>query len=262
MAVSDGRGTETGAPAGDGASGPTDAGTSRRDGTSAPYEVLSHDVMPDARLTRFYELCRVLVRLINRVLFRATVEGPGRVPEVGPVIIAPVHRSFIDFFVASEVTRRKLHYMTKDSLWKNRLLARLIPVLGGFPVNRETADREALRRAQQVLDAGEVLIMFPEGTRRDGPVVADLHEGVAFLALRTGATIVPVGIGGSASVMPKGSHFPRPRHVHLVVGEPIEVPAPTGRGRVSRSRTRELTEQLTISIQHLYDRSLAVAGRA
>ncbi len=175
-------------------------------------------------------MLRWLVRTINRIFFRVTVEGPGRVPDEGPVIIAPVHRSFIDFFVASEATRRRLYYMTKDSLWENRLLARIIPALGGFPVNREAADREALHRAQQVLEAGEVLIMFPEGTRRDGPVVKDLHEGVAFLAARTGATIVPVGIGGSASVMPKGTHLPRPHHIHLVVGEPITVPAPAGAG--------------------------------
>ncbi len=223
--------------------------------------VVNADDGPDVRLTRIYGFLRIIVRIVNRVLFRVTVEGPGRVPDSGPVIIAPVHRSFIDFWVASEVTRRKLHYMTKDSLWENRLLARIIPVLGGFPVNRDSPDREALRRAQRVLEAGEVLVMFPEGTRRDGPVVKDLHEGVAFLALRTGATIVPVGIGGSASVMPKGSHFPKPHHIHLVVGDPIVVGARVGTGRVPRSRSREVTDELATSIQHLYDHALAVAGR-
>lgn len=215
---------------------------------------------PPARLTRLYPAVRVAVRGSNRILFRVTVEGPGRVPDAGPVIIAPVHRSFIDFWVASEVTRRRIFYMTKDSLWENRVLARVIPALGGFPVNREGADREALRRAQEVIDAGEVLVMFPEGTRREGTLVRDLHEGVAFLAARTGATIVPLGIGGSASVMPKGSHLPRPHHIHVVVGEPIEVPVPAG-GRVPRRRVHELTEQLTGSIQQLYDRARAVAGR-
>ena len=177
------------------------------------------------------------------------------------MIIAPVHRSFIDFFVASEVTDRKLHYMAKDSLWKNGLLARILPAVGAFPVHRESADREALRRAQQVLEAGEVLILFPEGERRSGPVVEDLHEGVAFLAARTGATVVPVGIGGSASVMPKGKRLPRPRHIHLVVGEPIAPPTRTGGGRISRSRIHQLTEALAESIQDLYDRSVAVTGR-
>ena len=179
----------------------------------------------DTRFTPIYRFLRVVVHLVNRIVFRTTVSPKGRVPSEGPVIIAPVHRSFIDFFVASEVTDRKLHYMAKDSLWKSGLLARILPTVGAFPVHRESADREALRRAQQVLDAGEVLILFPEGERREGPVVADLHEGVAFLAARTGAIVVPVGIGGSASVMPKGTKVPRPRHIHLEVGTPSHRPS-------------------------------------
>jgi 1-acyl-sn-glycerol-3-phosphate acyltransferase len=215
----------------------------------------------DTSFTPVYRFVRLLVHWLNRVLFRVTVEGADRVPAEGPVIIAPVHRSFIDFFVASEVTRRKLHYMTKDSMWSNPVLARVIPPLGGFPVHRESADREALRRAQQVLEAGAALVLFPEGTRRDGPVVTDLHHGVAFLAARTGATIVPLGIGGSASVMPKGTHIPRPRHIHLIVGEPIEAAPATGKGRISRSRTEKTTEELAASLQDLYDRSVGVTGR-
>jgi 1-acyl-sn-glycerol-3-phosphate acyltransferase len=219
------------------------------------------EVRVDTTFTRIYRLLRVLVRALNRILFRTTVEGADQVPERGPVIIAPVHRSFIDFFVASEVTRRKLHYMAKDSLWRNGALARILPSVGAFPVHRESADREAMRRAQQVLDAGEVLILFPEGERRTGPVVEDLHEGVAFLAARTGATVVPVGIGGSASVMPKGKRLPRPRHIHLIVGRPIAPPARTGGGRVSRSTIHGLTQELNASLQDLYDRSVAATGR-
>ena len=215
----------------------------------------------DTSFTRIYRFLRVLVRGLNRILFRTSVDGADQVPTSGPVIIAPVHRSFIDFFVASEVTPRKLHYMAKDSLWANGLLARILPAVGAFPVHRESADREALRRAQQVLDAGEVLILFPEGERRTGPVIEELHEGVAFLAARTGATVVPVGIGGSASVMPKGKRLPRPRHIHLIVGQPIAPPARTGSGRVARSTIHQLTEELTASLQDLYDRSVAVTGR-
>ena len=219
------------------------------------------DVRVDTSFTPIYRFLRVLVHGLNRLMFRTTVEGVDRVPADGPVIIAPVHRSFIDFFVASEVTTRKLHYMAKESLWKNSVLARILPAVGAFPVHRESADREALRRAQRVLEAGGVLILFPEGERRSGPVVEDLHEGVAFLAARTGATVIPVGIGGSASVMAKGKRLPRPRHIHLVVGEPIPPPSRTGGGRISRSRTHQLTEELADSIQGLYDRSVGVTGR-
>jgi 1-acyl-sn-glycerol-3-phosphate acyltransferase len=222
---------------------------------------LDLEVRVDTSFTRIYRFLRVLVRGLNGVLFRTTVDGAEQVPAIGPVIIAPVHRSFIDFFVASEVTPRKLHYMAKDSLWRNGVLARILPAVGAFPVHRESADREALRRAQQVLDAGEVLILFPEGERRTGPEVEGLHEGVAFLAARTGATVVPVGIGGSASVMPKGRRLPRPRHIHLIVGRPITPPARTGSGRVSRSTIHQLTEELAASLQDLYDRSVAVTGR-
>jgi len=222
---------------------------------------LDLDIAIDTRFTPLYRVLRVLVHLINRTVFRTTVTPEGRVPVEGPVIIAPVHRSFIDFFVASEVTKRKLHYMAKDSLWKSGLLARILPSVGAFPVHRESADREALRRAQAVLDAGEVLILFPEGERRTGPVIEELHEGVAFLAARTGATVVPVGIGGSASVMPKGTKIPRPRHIHMEVGEAIAPPERSGSGRVPRSRIHLLTEQLTTSLQALYDRSVEVTGR-
>jgi len=235
---------------GSGATGPSRAGPP-----------LDAEVRVDTSFTRIYRFLRVLVHALNRILFRTTVDGADQVPARGPVIIAPVHRSFIDFFVASEVTTRKLHYMAKDSLWKNGVLARILPSVGAFPVHRESADREALRRAQQVLEAGEVLILFPEGERRAGPVIEDLHEGVAFLAARTGATVVPVGIGGSASVMPKGKRLPRPRHIHLIVGRPIAPPARTGGGRVSRGTIHQLTEELNASLQDLYDRSVAVTGR-
>jgi 1-acyl-sn-glycerol-3-phosphate acyltransferase len=219
------------------------------------------DVGVDIRLTPIYRFLRVLVHAINRLMFRTTVEGRELVPESGPVIIAPVHRSFIDFFVASEVTNRKLHYMAKDSLWKNVRLGRFLLSVGAFPVHRESADREAMRRAQQVLEAGEVLVLFPEGERRTGPVVEDLHEGVAFLAARTGAPVVPVGIGGSASVMPKGKKIPRPRRIHLIVGNPIVAPDRSGSGRLPRSHIHRITTELTSDIQVLYDRSVAETRR-
>ena len=246
-------GTDGPAPAADGAADDTTG-----DATGVGLDI---DVRVDTSFTPLYRVLRVLVHLLNRLFFRTTVTPTGLVPVEGPVIIAPVHRSFIDFFVASEVTDRKLHYMAKDSLWKNSLLARILPSVGAFPVHRESADREAMRRAQQVLDAGEVLILFPEGERRTGPVIEDLHEGVAFLAARTGATVVPVGIGGSASVMPKGTRVPRPRHIHLEVGTPVPPPGRSGSGRVPRSRIHLLTEQLTAALQVLYDSSVERTGR-
>jgi len=246
MAVSDGSTPDSAGPG-----EPTGGG-------AAPMEI---DVRVDTTFTPLYRLLRRAVHVLNRILFRTSVTPTGLVPAEGPVIIAPVHRSNVDFFVAAELTDRKLHYMAKDSLWKVGLLARILPPLGAFPVHRGSADREALRRAEQVLAAGEVLILFPEGERRVGPVIEELHEGVAFLAARTGATVVPVGIGGSASVMPKGAKLPRFRKIHLEVGTPLAPPERTGSGRVPRSRIHQLTEELAAVLQELYDRSVAVVGR-
>jgi 1-acyl-sn-glycerol-3-phosphate acyltransferase len=217
-------------------------------------------VAVDTRFTPIYRFLRLLVRGVNRLLFRATVEGKAFVPADGPVIIAPIHRSFVDFFVVSEVTGRKLHYMAKDSLWKRPRFGRFLLSIGAFPVHRGSADREALRRAQNVLEAGEVLVLFPEGSRRIGSTVDELLEGAAFLAARTGATIVPVGIGGTVSVMPKGTRYPRPSKVHMIVGQPLAAPARSASGRVPRSQVHQLTEDLRASLQDLYQRAVATTG--
>jgi 1-acyl-sn-glycerol-3-phosphate acyltransferase len=115
-----------------------------------------------------------------------------------------------------------------------------------------------LRACEAVLDRGEPLVMFPEGTRRFGPVVEDLFDGPAFLAARTGAPIVPIGIGGSEGVMPKGSKLIRPKKVVIVIGPPITPPQPEG--RVPRRVVRELTEQLQKELQRVFDVAREKAG--
>ncbi|HUY23312.1 MAG TPA: lysophospholipid acyltransferase family protein [Acidimicrobiales bacterium] len=208
-----------------------------------------------------YRFLRLLAHLINRAYWRVEVDGAAHVPATGPVILAPVHRSFMDFFAVSEVTKRKIFYMTKDEMWRTPLLGSFLDAVGAFPVHREGADRLALDRAQDVLERGDVLILFPEGTRRAGPVVQDLHEGAAFLAARTGAVIVPIGVGGTAQAMPKGSKFVRPVKVHLVVGAPLAAPERSARGRVPRTQVHALTEQLRTDLQALYDTAEGRAAR-
>ena len=211
---------------------------------------------------RVYRMIRSFLRGLTRTYFRLEIEGAEHVPASGPVIVAPVHRSFMDFVIAAEVTRRKLYYMAKDDLWRSPRFGRFLESMGAFPVNRAGADRLAIERAQAVLERGDALILFPEGTRRAGPVVEDLHEGAAFLSARTGAPIVPVGIGGTAEAMPKGSKMIRPVKVHVGVGQPLPPPARSERGRVPRHQVHELTEQLRRELQRLYDVAQARAGRS
>ena len=104
-------------------------------------------------------------------------------------------------------------------------------------------------------------MLFPEGTRREGPVVEDLMEGAAFLSARTGAPIVPIGIGGSDLAMPKGSTVPKPYTIQVVIGPAIPPPARTGGGRVSRSAVHAATEALVPRLQAVYDEARAKTGR-
>jgi 1-acyl-sn-glycerol-3-phosphate acyltransferase len=199
-----------------------------------------------------YAVVRTFVVLFCRLWNRATVDGRENVPAEGPFILAPVHRSNMDTPYASMVTRRRLRYLGKDSLWKHRWAGWFLSACGGFPVTRGAADREALVRSRQVLDGGEPLVVFPEGTRQFGPLVMPLFEGAAYLSVTTGAPLVPVGIGGSERVQPKGSKAVWPRKVHLIVGTPMY--PPTGlRGKERREASRQMTDDLHAELQRLFD---------
>jgi len=213
--------------------------------------------VPHPRRTLTYRILRAVLKFVLRLWFRPVVEGPGSIPADGPVIITPVHRSFADFSLSVFLTDRKLFFIAKDSLWRSRLLGRFLLAMGAFPVHRESADRAALNHAQAVLEDGQVLVLFPEGTRQEGPLVQNLLEGASFLSARTQATIVPVGIGGSAKAMPKGSSIPRPVKVRLYVAEAMAPPDATGAGRVPRSVIKGTTATLRSRIQDAFDRASA-----
>ena len=206
----------------------------------------------------FYAFARGLVEVVCRVLWRARVLHRERLPAGGPYILAPSHRSNLDTPFMGLVTRRRVRFMGKAELWSKGWSARFLSALGGFPVERGAADRSAIDRAVAALAGGEPLVVFPEGTRRRGPVIEDLHDGVAYVAARCRVPIVPVGIGGSEEILARGRKLPRLRRVVLVVGEPLEPPA--GDGPIKRSAVSALTEQLRGELQRLFDEAQVLAG--
>jgi 1-acyl-sn-glycerol-3-phosphate acyltransferase len=208
-----------------------------------------------------YRIVRALIWIVAKLYWRLSFEGLDNVPAEGPFVLAPVHRSFIDFGLVSGVTRRRMGYMGKESLWKSKLLGSFITMLGAYRVNRGAPDREALRRTLDLLERGEPLVLFPEGTRRRGPVIEHLHEGAAFVAARAGVPLVPVGIGGSERALPKGRRVPRPVKIHIIVGPPIP-PPPMAEGarHPSRRAVKELTVHVQDTLQDLFDRAERRAG--
>lgn len=208
----------------------------------------------------FYQAVRALVVGFCRTYNRMTIEGRENVPRSGAFVLAPIHRSFIDTPIASGCTRRRMRFMGKDSLWKKQPFRWILSALGAFPVTRGAADREAIVRCIAVLEAGEPLVLFPEGERKSGPVVQPLFDGAAYVACKAGVPIVPVGIGGSEAVMGRGMKFIWPRKLHVIIGQPIVVQRSES-GRVPRAEVRETSTRLHSELQRLFDLAETRVGR-
>lgn len=206
--------------------------------------------------TVVYRLVAGLLTFLSFVLYRPRVTGKENIPLVGPVLIAPIHRSNVDFAFTLFISPRKVFFMAKDGIFKFAPLRILLLHLGAFPVKRGSADRESMALAEEVLRRGHALVLFPEGTRKEGRAVAELRDGAMFVAARTGATVVPVGVGGSEKAMPPGKRLPRPARIRIVIGEPIAPPSAEGQGRVSRSAITAKSEELRAELERVYQQAL------
>jgi 1-acyl-sn-glycerol-3-phosphate acyltransferase len=158
------------------------------------------------------------------LLFRLRVEGREHEPQAGPVLAVCNHASAIDPPIAGVALRRRAWYMAKDELLRIPVLGPLLRSVGTFPVRRGEADRVSIRTALQVLDRGGVLLMFPEGTRSPDGRLRPAEPGAALLALRTGATVLPMAVIGTHRAMPKGARFPKRVPVVVRLGPTITVP--------------------------------------
>lgn len=199
----------------------------------------------------FYQFARSIVLGVCKVVFRVRVVGKERVPTKGAYILAPSHRSILDVPFAASVTPRTVRFLAKDDLFRSSFGRKLFDALGAVEVERGTADRGAMRALEDVLERGEPVAIFPEGTRRAGPEITELFAGAAFLSVKFGIPIVPVGIGGSEHILPKGKLLPRIHRVAVSVGEPLDPPVLEGRAR--RSAAKLLTAQLQTSLQACFD---------
>jgi glycerol-3-phosphate dehydrogenase (NAD(P)+) len=148
--------------------------------------------------------------------------GREQLPRSGPLLLAANHRSFLDPFVIGALVRRPVYYMAKRELFEQRWQAWILNALGAFPVDRGAGDGEAMRTAKEILERGDCVVVFPEGTRvRSGPL-GEPHRGVGRLALETGAPVAPVAVIGTEEVR-RGWRI-RPRRVRLRAGRPLRFP--------------------------------------
>lgn len=195
-------------------------------------------------------LARFLVLGFSRLYFRVTFEGLENVPKSGAYLVSPTHRSNVDSFAVLGLTKRRIRFLAKEEMWKLSFVHPLWDALGGIKVERGSTDRESMKLCMAALASGEPLAAYPEGTRREGLVVEGLFDGPAYMALKAGVPIVPMGIGGSALAMGRGDKFPKPKHIHVVIGKPLNSPPSSETGR---RHIRALTAELGASLQVLLD---------
>jgi 1-acyl-sn-glycerol-3-phosphate acyltransferase len=210
----------------------------------------------------FTRIVRAIVTGICRVLWRVRLSGVQNLPREGGFILAPSHRSMMDIPFAAVPTSRRIRFMGKKSLFGIPVIGRIFGWLGGFPVARDGTDRKAVRDSVEMLRAGEVLCVFPEGTRQHGPKIQPLQPGAAYLALRSGVPVVPIGIAGSEEILrTKRDPIPRFGRVAIVVGVPIK-PETLASSLVPRDRVDALTARLADEMQLVLDDAYdARAGR-
>lgn len=174
------------------------------------------------RLT--YNASMVLMRTLLVLFARWEVEGASRVPATGPVILVGNHTHIIDPPLVAASTRRQVHPMAKRELFEIPLIGWIFWWLGAFPVRRFAGDMGALRAALAYLRRGEVVLMFPEGTRSRSGALQPALPGAAMVALLAGAPVVPVAITGARIRLP-GVFFAwmrrRRPHIRIVFGDPI-----------------------------------------
>jgi|ERR1700722_974097 len=169
-----------------------------------------------------YWLARGVLMPFFLLYFRLERIGREYIPSSGPVILAANHRSFLDPFVIGALTRRPVYYMAKRELFERPWQAWILGSLGAFPIDRGKGDEHAMSTARTILERGDCVVIFPEGTRvRKGPL-GHPHRGVGRLALQTGARVVPVAVMGSEDVR-RGWRI-RPRKVRLRCGRPLGFP--------------------------------------
>ena len=148
--------------------------------------------------------------------------GREHLPRSGPLLLASNHRSFLDPFLIGMLVRRPVYYMAKRELFERRWQAWVLNALGAFPVDRGAGDRAAMDTARAILERGDCVVVFPEGTRvRPGPL-GEPRRGVGRLALETGAPVAPVAVIGTEHVR-RGWRI-RPRKVRVRVGRPLRYP--------------------------------------
>lgn len=189
----------------------------------------------------FYSFLRVIIRAILLVWRRWTVVGVNNLPASGGLVVVCNHISNLDPVVLGCALTRPVHFMAKAELFKVPVLSSIIKLLGAFPVNRGKSDRNAIRKALEYLQSGEIIGIFPEGTRSKTGELQKAQIGAAMLAVKADVPMLPVAVKGTRGMFSK---------ITVIIGEPVYMPE-LWHNRPGKEELENISDQVMKSIANL-----------
>ncbi len=201
------------------------------------------------RSNLIYCVSAMFLWIVFKIFYRLSVTGQDNIPENGAAILVANHTSFLDPPMVAVTCKRHISFMAKVDLFKIPILSILLRSFNTLPVNKNKMDLKLIRTAFGRLKQGRLLGVFPEGTRRRvGPKkLGPLEPGAAYLILKSGTPMIPVGISGTDKVIPTGKRLPRFPKVTVVVGKPIHFNIE----KPSQENIAEVTERIEKGIVSL-----------
>lgn len=204
-----------------------------------------------SRFPNGFDVARIGTQPLRSWWMDIDVEGAENIPESGGGVVAANHLSFIDSMLLMYGLGRPVTFLGKAEYMDSLVTRHIFPAVGMIPVDRSgSAIRQSLQAARSRIEDGELVGIFPEGTRSRDGFLHEGHNGAAHLALKTGVPIIPVGIVGTDRAMPVGRRLPGRSRVQLRVGAPINPGTLSGRSATVRAR-QELTSAVMDSIAQL-----------
>jgi 1-acyl-sn-glycerol-3-phosphate acyltransferase len=202
---------------------------------------------------RLYRWSHRITSVFFDVLGKLESHGSENIPDRGGVLLLSNHLSFPDPVIVATAANREIHFMTRDDVFRIPFLSWLVAAHNAYPVRRGVADRAALKHTLSLLKAGEVVLIFPEGTRSVDGTLGKARDGASFIVHNADVPTIPVFLKGAEKMMPRNAKWIRPAKLSITFGLPLDFTKVRKIGD-KRELYRRMGEQIMQSIAALRDK--------